>query len=70
MLDFRQGYVSFIHVSFHFIILASYGRSVEAPIPAYIYSFSIDIAEQNHKFVVSYKINEGNDTIFIKILVE
>lgn len=41
------------------------GRSVEAPIRAYIYSFEITHAGQNHKFVVSYKINEGSETIVI-----
>ena len=41
------------------------GRSIEAPIPAYLFSFQITHAEQNHKFIVSYKINEGNETIYI-----
>lgn len=41
------------------------GRSIEAPIPAYLYSFQIMHAEHNHEFIVSYKISEGNDTIYI-----
>lgn len=41
------------------------GRSVEAPIPAYIYSFSIKHAKQDYGFTVAYKINEGNETILI-----
>jgi mRNA-degrading endonuclease RelE of RelBE toxin-antitoxin system len=41
------------------------GRSIEAPIPACLYSFQIMHAEQNHKFIVSYKIDEGNETIYI-----
>lgn len=41
------------------------GRSVEAPISAYIYSFSINHAEQNYSFTVAYKINEGDETILI-----
>ncbi|HHT9120190.1 MAG TPA: hypothetical protein ACFYD3_06580 [Candidatus Hypogeohydataceae bacterium YC41] len=41
------------------------GRSVEAPIPAYIYSFNITYSKQLQKFTVSYKINEGDETIII-----
>lgn len=41
------------------------GRSVNAPIPAYIYSFDVVQGEVIHKFVVSYKISEGSETIFI-----
>lgn len=41
------------------------GRSVEAPIPAYIYSFEITHHGQKHTFVVSYKMDENNEIIFI-----
>ena len=41
------------------------GRSVEAPLPAYIYSFQIAHTKQIHEFVVSYKINEGDEIIYI-----
>jgi len=41
------------------------GRSVEAPIPAYIYSFEITHQDQKNTFVVSYKMDENSETIFI-----
>lgn len=41
------------------------GRSVEAPIPVYLYSFKIRHARKNHNITVSYKINENNETILI-----
>ncbi len=41
------------------------GRSVEAPIPAYIYGFKIIHSGQNHTFSVSYKIDEGDEVILI-----
>lgn len=44
------------------------GRSVNAPIPAYIYSFDIVHKDIVYKFVVSYKISEGSETIFITSL--
>jgi hypothetical protein len=44
------------------------GRSVEAPIPAYIYSFGITHQGQKNTFVVSYKMDENSETIFITSL--
>lgn len=44
------------------------GRSVEAPIPAYIYSFEVTHQGQKNTFIVSYKIDENSDTIFITSL--
>lgn len=41
------------------------GRSVEAPIHAYIYSFQITHAGQLQEFTVAYKIKEGSETIAI-----
>lgn len=41
------------------------GRSVDAPLSAYIYSFDINRKGVIHKFVVSYKISEGSEIIFI-----
>lgn len=44
------------------------GRSVEAPIPAYIYSFEVTHQGQKDTFVVSYKMDENSETIFITSL--
>ncbi len=41
------------------------GRSVEGPIPAYIYSFEITHQNQKNTFIVSYKMDENSETIFI-----
>lgn len=41
------------------------GRSVNAPIPAYIYSFEIKHEDQNNTFVVSYKMDENSNIIYI-----
>lgn len=41
------------------------GRSVEGPIPAYIYSFEIIHQDEKNAFVVSYKMDENSETIFI-----
>jgi mRNA-degrading endonuclease RelE of RelBE toxin-antitoxin system len=41
------------------------GRSVEGPISAYIYTFSINHMNKVYNFLVSYKINENKETITI-----
>ena len=41
------------------------GRSVEGPITAYIYSFSVNHINRVYGFSVSYKINENKETIVI-----
>ncbi|MFQ5862750.1 MAG: type II toxin-antitoxin system RelE/ParE family toxin [Candidatus Brocadiales bacterium] len=41
------------------------GRSVDAPVSCYLYSFNITHEDLTYKFVVSYKIDEGSETIFI-----
>lgn len=41
------------------------GRSVEAPIPAYIYSFEITHQGKKNTFIVSYKMDENSETISI-----
>lgn len=44
------------------------GRSVEAPIKAFIYSFEITYEGRKNTFVVSYKMDESNETISIMSL--
>lgn len=41
------------------------GRSVEGPIPAYIYSFEITHQGQKNEFIVSYKMDENSEIIYI-----
>ncbi len=41
------------------------GRSKEGVIPAYVYSFNMTYQGQVHNFIVTYKIDENTDTIYI-----
>lgn len=41
------------------------GRSKEGVIPAYVYNFNMTYEEHIHNFIVTYKMDENTDTIYI-----